>query len=90
VATAFNYSLILSFLSACAPYASAARRLDGALTTITINLSQERKTQSIRIGDKTMIQAEMWLFEPPHPTEKLGTIEIAHPITVPAQSSSIS
>jgi hypothetical protein len=56
---------------------------------MAINLSQERKTKSIRIRDKTMIQAEMRLFDPTHAAESAGTIEIADQTTVPAQSVSL-
>ena len=42
----------------------AARRADGALTVIVVNLSLEEKTKAIRIEDQAQVQAETWLFDP--------------------------
>jgi hypothetical protein len=64
----------------------AARRQDGALTVMLVNLSSESKTKALRIGDQTEVQAETWLFDPTHQAENIGTIEISGSVTVPAQS----
>ncbi len=64
----------------------AARRADGTLTLIVINLSLEEKTKAIRIEDQAEVQAETWLFDPDHKAENVGTREIADSITVPPQS----
>jgi hypothetical protein len=42
----------------------AARREDGALTVMVINLSLEEKAKAIRIGDRPEVQGEAWLFDP--------------------------
>lgn len=64
----------------------AARRADGTLTLIVINLSLEKKTKAIRIEDQAEVQAETWLFDPDHKAENIGTMEISDSITVPPQS----
>jgi hypothetical protein len=64
----------------------AARREDGALTVMVINLSLEEKTKAIRIGDQAQVQAEAWLFDPEHKAENVGSVELSNGIIVPAQS----
>lgn len=64
----------------------AARREDGTLTVMVINLSREQKTKAIRIDDQTNVQAEVWLFDPDHKAENIGTVELSAGISVPAQS----
>lgn len=64
----------------------AARRADGALTVMIVNLSLEDKTKALRIGDGGPVQAETWLFDPTHQAENIGTVEISDSITVPPQS----
>jgi len=64
----------------------AARREDGALTVMIINLSLEEKTKAIQIGDQTPLEAEAWLFDPDHEAENIGTVELTDGIGVPAQS----
>ncbi len=64
----------------------AARREDGALTVMVINLSVEEKTKAIRIGDQAQVQAEAWLFDPDHKAENMGTVELSNDIAVPPQS----
>ena len=44
------------------------------------------KTKPLQIGDQTTIQAEMWLFDPTHPAENVGIVELSDKITVPPQS----
>jgi hypothetical protein len=64
----------------------AARRDNGALTVIVINLSAEEQTKPLQIGDQTAVQAEAWLFDPTHKAERIGTVELSSEITVPSQS----
>jgi hypothetical protein len=64
----------------------AAKRPDGRLTVMIINLSLEEKTKALRVGDQTKIQAEAWLFDPAHRVENMGMSQISGQITVPPQS----
>jgi hypothetical protein len=64
----------------------AAQREDGALTVMVINLSLEEKTKAIRIGDQTEVQAEVWLFDPTHNAENVGTMELSKELTFPPES----
>jgi alpha-L-arabinofuranosidase len=64
----------------------AARREDGALTVMIINLSLEEKTKAIRVSDQAQVQAERWLFDPTHKAENTGTLKLSEDIIVPAQS----
>jgi alpha-L-arabinofuranosidase len=67
----------------------AASRADGALTIMVINLSLEEKTKAFRIGDRTQVQAETWLFDPDHKAENIGSVELSSSITVPPQSTTL-
>ena len=42
----------------------AARRPNGALTVMVINLAPEEKKKALRIGNQAPVQAEAWLFDP--------------------------
>jgi alpha-L-arabinofuranosidase len=64
----------------------AARREDGSLTIIVINLALEEKTKVIRIESQTQGQAEAWLFDPSHKAESIGKVDFTGPITLSAQS----
>ena len=64
----------------------AARRADGALTFIVVNLSLEEKIKAIRIEEQAEVQAEAWLFDPDHKAENIGTLEISNSITIPPES----
>jgi hypothetical protein len=64
----------------------AAKREDGALTVMVINLSLQEQTKAIRIGDQTSVQAEAWLFDPNHKAESMGNMELSNEITLPPQS----
>jgi hypothetical protein len=66
----------------------AARREDGALTVMVINLSADKKAKALRIGDQTGVQAESWLFDPDHEVENMGTAQLAGEIVFPPQSIS--
>ena len=50
----------------------AARREDGALTVLLINLSDEQVQKPFLIGDEGLDQAEIWLFDQTHNAEDLG------------------
>jgi hypothetical protein len=67
----------------------AARREDGALTIMVINLSFEEQTQPLRIADQASVKAEAWLFDPSHPVENMGQVDLSGDITLPAQSISL-
>ncbi len=64
----------------------AAKREDGALTVMVINLSLEEKTKALQISGQDQIQAETWLFDPDHKAENMGIMELSGQVTVPAQS----
>ena len=64
----------------------AARRADGALTVIVVNLSLEEKIKAIDIEKHANVQAETWLFDPDHKAENIGTLELSDSITLPAES----
>lgn len=67
----------------------AARRADGALTVIVINLALEEKTKAFRIEGQDQVQAEVWLFDPSHKAEIIGEINISNSITAPPQSMTL-
>jgi hypothetical protein len=50
----------------------SARREDGALTVLLINLSDEEIRKPLLIGDEELEQAEIWLFDQTHNAENLG------------------
>jgi len=64
----------------------AARRDDGSLTVMIVNLALQEKTNAFRIEGQAQVQAEAWLFDPTHKAEKIGMIDITKSVTVPAQS----
>ena len=64
----------------------AARRDDGMLTVMVINLTLEDKTKALQIGDQTQVEAETWVFDPAHKAENVGTSQVSGQITVPPQS----
>jgi hypothetical protein len=64
----------------------AARRADGALTVMLVNLSQEEKTKAFRIGDQSQVRAETWLFDLEHKVENMGVLDYAGEVTIPPQS----
>jgi hypothetical protein len=67
----------------------AARRADGALTIIVINLSTEGKVKAIRIEGQPQVQGEAWLFDASHKAENVGESNISNGISVPAQSMTL-
>jgi glycosyl hydrolase family 39 (putative alpha-L-iduronidase) len=64
----------------------AARRSDGVLTVMLVNLSLQEKAAAIRIGDQAQVRAETWLFDPEHKAENMGVLEYSGEVTVPPQS----
>lgn len=64
----------------------AARRDDGALTVIVVNLAFEEQVKAIRIADQTSVMAEAWLFDPTHQVENMGTVDLSGELQLPAQS----
>jgi hypothetical protein len=67
----------------------AARRDDGTLTVIVINLSLEEKTKTVRIGDQTEVRAEAWLFDPDHKLENVDSVQLSAKTAFPPQSISL-
>jgi alpha-L-arabinofuranosidase len=66
----------------------AAKRADGALTIMLINLSLDEQTKAIRIEGQVSAdhEAEAWLFDPTHRAENVGGMELSKTISAPAQS----
>lgn len=66
----------------------AAKRADGALTIMLINLSLEEETKALRIEGRVSAdgEAEAWLFDPTHQVDNVGMVGLSNPISVPAQS----
>jgi hypothetical protein len=70
----------------------AARREDGALTMMIINLGPEEKHKLLHLADATApSRANVWLFDADHQAEVIGTRVIADgtEITLPPQSISL-
>ncbi len=67
----------------------AARNTEGALTVIIINLSLEEKSRAIRIEGQAATQAEVWLFDPTHPAESVGMLDISGTPAFPPQSMTL-
>ena len=66
-----------------------ARRADGALTVMVINLSLEEKVKALRIGDGARVQGEAWLFDPAHKVEDMGPVDLSSDAAFPPQSVSL-
>jgi len=64
----------------------AARRADGALTILVINLALEEKAKAIQIGNQIKVQAEAWLFDPTHKAEDVGAVDLSNNSIFPLQS----
>ena len=67
----------------------AARRADGALTVIVINISAKEKVKAIRVEAQPQVQAEAWLFDASHRAENVGELDISNGINVPPQSMTL-
>ena len=64
----------------------AAKRADGTLTIMVVNLSLEEQVKAIRIEGQVQVQAEAWVFDEVHKEENVGAMELSNGITLPAQS----
>jgi hypothetical protein len=65
----------------------AARREDGALTLMVVNLALETRTLPLTItGFTAGGPAEVWLFDPDHEAQAIGSQSMGAEITVPGQS----
>jgi hypothetical protein len=67
----------------------AARRPDGTLTLVIINLSLAEKIKPIRIESWPNAQAEAWLFDPLHKAEDMGAVNLSNVITFLPQSMTL-
>jgi hypothetical protein len=69
----------------------AARRADGALTLMVINLSDEERTVPLLVKGVTLKEAEVWLLDIAHNAENLGmqAIPADGVLTLPAQSATL-
>lgn len=70
----------------------AARRSDGALTVMVINLGAEEKKKPLLLENYgPSAPAEVWLFDAPHPAQLLGRQEVlsGQDAVWPAQSMSL-
>jgi hypothetical protein len=69
----------------------AARRADGTLTILLINLSTTDKDQTLAIaGLPTLAGTEQWLFDPQHNAENMGAFDLpGGAIHLPAQSMTL-
>jgi hypothetical protein len=64
----------------------AAKRHDGALTIMVVNLSLEAKVKPIQIAGQPSAKGEAWLFDPNHSVENMGKVELNGEGQFPAQS----
>ena len=67
----------------------AAKRADGALTLVVVNLKSEEQTKPIQIEGQSKVQAEAWLLDSTHNAADIGSVDISGSITVPAQSMTL-
>ncbi len=63
-----------------------ARRSDGVLTVMVINLSLEEQAKVLRIADQSSVKGEAWLFDPTHNAENIGNVELTGEVKFPPQS----
>ena len=64
----------------------AARRSDGTLTVMVINLSLEEQIKTIWIADQESVKGDAWLFDPTHKAENVGSVELSGEVKFPPQS----
>ena len=69
----------------------AAKRADGALTLMVINLSDTEQRVPLQVKDIKLTEAEVWLLDATHLTENLGMQMFSEDGTVvlPAQSATL-
>ena len=66
----------------------AAKRADGALTVMVVNLSDDEQQVALDVAGMTAAEAEIWLLDKDHNAENLGTqpLPADGTVTLPAQS----
>ncbi|MFN8413848.1 MAG: glycoside hydrolase family 44 protein [Anaerolineales bacterium] len=67
----------------------AAKRSDGKLTIMVINLSLQEQTKLLRIAGQDSAKGEAWLFDPSHKAEDIGPVDLSEEMSFPAQSISL-
>ncbi|HNB51036.1 MAG TPA: glycoside hydrolase family 44 protein [Anaerolineales bacterium] len=68
----------------------AARREDGALTLMVINLSDVEQSIPLQVQGLELTEAEVWRLDATHNAENLGTQSISDgSVTLPAQSATL-
>ena len=69
----------------------AAKRNDGTLTLMVINLSDEEHNIPLQVKGRKLTEAEVWLLDATHNAENLGTqtFSSAGIVTLPAQSATL-
>lgn len=69
----------------------AAKRKDGALTLMVINLSDSEQRIPLQVAGRTVTQAETWLLDINHNAENLGEQPLPADgiLTLPAQSATL-
>jgi hypothetical protein len=69
----------------------AAKRRDGALTLMVINLSDTEQHVPLQVKDTILANAEVWLLDATHSAENLGTQTFSTDRTVvlPSQSATL-
>ena len=69
----------------------AAKREDGILTLMVINLSDVEQSIPLQIKDRKLTEAEVWLLDATHNAENLGiqTFPSDNVVTLPAQSATL-
>jgi hypothetical protein len=69
----------------------AAKRADGTLTILIVNLGASAATKLLTIVGATGTSAETWLFDKTHAAEKVGatTISAGGSVTVPGESVTV-
>jgi hypothetical protein len=64
----------------------AAKREDGTVTVMVVNLSAEAQEKALVIADQPTVKAEAWLFDPEHKVENMGEVELGEGVIFPPQS----
>jgi hypothetical protein len=69
----------------------AAKREDGALTLMVINLSDIEQRLPLQVKGLELTEAEVWLLDATHSTENLGVQDFSSDgtIVLPAQSATL-
>jgi alpha-L-arabinofuranosidase len=69
----------------------AAKRADGALTLMVINLSDVEQRALLKVNGVKLKEAEVWLLDAAHNAENLGTqpLPAEGVVTLPAQSATL-